>query len=63
MGFNRYDKVEYQNNTYFIKMRMSTGYFKLVDIHNQEVPKVIAGRKLKLLSRRTSCLIINKTLS
>jgi len=61
VGFNRYDKIEYENNIYFIKMRMSIGYFKLTDIYNREVPKVIAGRKLKLLGRRKSCLIVNKT--
>jgi 5-methylcytosine-specific restriction endonuclease McrA len=61
MGFNRYDKVEYENNIYFIKMRMSTGYFKLMDICNQDVPSVISGRKLKLLGRRKSCLIVSKS--
>jgi len=57
MGFNRFDKVRYLGKALFIKMRMSTGYFKLTDINNKDIPKVILGRKLKLLGRRRSCLI------
>ena len=57
LGFNRFDKVSYLGTELFIKMRMSTGYFKLTDINNVDTPKVIAGRKLKLLGRRKSCLI------
>ena len=57
LGFNRFDKVSYLGRGLFIKMRMSTGYFKLTDINNVDTPKVIAGRKLKLLGRRKSCLI------
>ena len=54
MGFNRFDKVKYLGKELFIKMRMSTGYFKLADINNKDTPKVIVGRKLRLLGRRGS---------
>ena len=57
-GFNKFDKVKFKNNIYFIKGRMSTGYFIGMDILGNTLKgKTLKAKECKLISRRSSCLI------
>lgn len=61
-GFRKFDKIEYLNNIYFIKGRMSTGYVILSDvlgnkINLKPIPKFI---KMKRINGRKSWIIDQK---
>lgn len=60
-GFNKFDKVLYRNNIYFIKGRYSTGYAILMDIKgitqkfkNPKIPKM---QNMTRISARKSILV------
>ena len=60
-GFNKFDKVLYRNNIYFIKGRYSTGYAILIDIKgitqkftNPKIPKM---QNMTRISARKSVLV------
>ena len=60
-GFNKFDKVLYRNNIYFIKGRYSTGYAILMDIKgitqkftNPKIPKM---QNMTRISARKSVLV------
>ena len=60
-GFNKFDKVLYKNNIYFIKGRYSTGYAVLMDIKgitqkfiNPKIPKM---QNMTRISARKSILV------
>ena len=63
-GFNKFDKVLYKNNIYFIKGRYSTGYAILMNIKgiiqkftNPKIPKM--NILVKLQSRKTTLIESN----
>ena len=65
-GFNKFDKVKYKNNIYFIKGRYSTGYAILMDIEgntqkftNPKIPKMC---DFTLLQPRKTTLLYSKPL-
>ena len=60
-GFNKFDKVLYKGNKYFIKGRYSTGYAILMNINgitqkftNPKIPKMHS--LVKLQSRKTTLI-------
>lgn len=58
LGFSKFDKVNFKNNTYFIKGRMSTGYFIAMDILGNTLKgKTLKAINCKLISKRSSYLI------
>ena len=70
-GFRKFDKVEYLENKYFIKGRMSSGFAILMDVFGNEVdfsymPKGLKTPKLsncKRVSSRRNYLCIKQTRS
>ena len=60
-SFRKFDKVLYQNNIYFIKGRMSTGYAVLMNIKGIEQkftnPKTVKLCNLNRISARKSILV------
>lgn len=61
LGFSKFDKVKFRGNTYFIKGRMSTGYFIGMDILGNVLKnKTLKAKECKLISRRSSCLITER---
>lgn len=60
-SFRKFDKVLYQNNIYFIKGRMSTGYAVLMNIKGVEQkftnPKTVKLCNLNKISARKSILV------
>lgn len=67
-GFRKFDKVEYLNQEYFIKGRMSSGFATLMNIFNEKIdfsylprgwktPKLL---NLKKISARSSCLCVSR---
>ena len=61
LGFEKFDKVSYQGNYYFIKGRMSTGYAILMDIFGKtqkfENPKTVKLKDCKRISARCTTMI------
>lgn len=58
LGFSKFDKVLFKNNTYFIKGRMSSGYFIGMDILGNALKgKTLKAKECKLITKRSSCLI------
>lgn len=59
-GFNQYDKVEYRNNQYFVKGRMSTGFVTLMDIDGNkqtfENPKTVKAASCKRIQARKTTI-------
>ena len=61
-GFRKFDKVLYNNNIYFIKGRMSTGYASLMDIEGTKInfKPIPKFSKMKRISARKCLLISSK---
>jgi len=57
-GFRKFDKVEYDNNIYFIKGRMQTGYAILMNIFGNKIDlkPIPKFNLMKSLSGRKSCM-------
>jgi hypothetical protein len=58
LGFRKFDKVLFKNNTYFIKRRMSSRYFIGMGILGKTLKgNTLKAKECKLISRRSSCLV------
>lgn len=66
LGFRKFDKVLYQDNLYFIKGRMSSGYAILMNIEGTKIeftnPKTVKLIKCKRISARKSWIIQERDL-
>jgi len=64
-GFRKFDKVKYNNNNYFIKGRMATGYAILMDIEGKkiELKPIPKFEKMERVSSRKTWMIDTKKIN
>ena len=57
-GFRKFDKVKYDNNEYFIKGRMNTGYVILMNVYGNKIDlkPIPKFERMERISARSSCM-------